>query len=249
MHRIKIASIFIVLVSLIMTTTAHSQVKKYDDKYYVVFEVKGNTLIDKFSSDSKTRNMGAASWKRITALFPIQYRQGIIQYNVMAGRRWAGQFSGDGENDIGRPGYRMSVARYLLQKTPELNNANRPVTPRRGTLDWTLVHEIGHYICLKTNAIELFSQAFDGDMHPQPPRRKRPMDYPKDGSPVVNGNFVTSYAERTPGDEEVVETFTTYMTIKELPQNDSLVARKIHFFNKIPGFPELRAHIQSLSAK
>ena len=219
----------------------------YKGRYFAVFEVNNTQLEDVFASDTATKQLGVAGWNRITALFPEIYRKEIVQFNVMAGRRWAGQFGGDGSNDIGKKGYKLSVAKYLLLKEPELHNPVRKITPRRGTLDWTLVHEIGHYICLESNAIELFSQSFDGDMVPQPHRRKRPLDYPVDGSPNTNGNFVTSYAERTPGDEEVVETFTTYMMIKELPQNDSLVAKKIRFFESIEGLPKLRQHIQNLS--
>lgn len=219
----------------------------FKGRYHAVFEVIQGTLRDKHTPNTHTQQLGILGWERIKALFPENYRKGIVQFNVMAGRRWAGQFSGDGENDVGRTGYRLSVAKYLLEKEPHLTNSRRAVTPRRATLDWTLVHEMGHYICLTRDAIELFSQSFDGDMVEQPVRRKRPMDYPFDGSPRIDGNFVTSYAERVGGDEEVVETFTTYMMIPTLPSNDSLAARKIHFFSSIKGFPELRAHIQSLS--
>jgi hypothetical protein len=221
----------------------------FNDRYHAVFEVKKDSLIEKYTPEKHTKDLGIDGWERIKALFPLEYRKGIIQFNVMAGRRWAGQFSGDGENDIGRKGYRLSVAKYLLEKQENLSDASRPVTPRRATLDWTLVHELGHYICLTRNAIELFSQSFDGDMVEQPFRRKRPLDYPLDGAPKTKGNFVTSYAERASGDEEVVESFTTYMMIKTLPTNNSLVAKKINFFNTIKGFPELRAHIQSLSVQ
>ena len=241
-------TLIFIVVFLFISSLSYAEELTLKKNYYVIFEVNGDKLIDNYASDTRTRQLGVASWQRITELFPLHYRKGIIQYNVMAGRRWAGRFGGDGSNDIGKPGYSLSVARYLLEKTPALENSKLPITPRRGTLDWTLIHEMGHYICLTTNAIELFSQSFDGDMHPQPTRRKRPMDYPADGSPLTTGNFVTSYAERTPGDEEVVETFTTYMTITELPKNNSLVARKINFFNTLPGFPELRQHIQQFSS-
>lgn len=231
-----------------LSTPATAQMeKKYKGKYFVVFEVDGNTLNDKFISTDNTKMLGVAGWNRITQLIPLKYRENIVQFNVMSGRRWAGNFSGDGENDVNREGYRLSIAKYLLQEEGQLMDAQRPASNRRGTLDWTLIHELGHYICLERNAIELFSQSFDGDMFFQPERRKKPNDYPKNGSPITDGHFVTSYAERTPGDEEVVETFTTYMTLKELPSNDSLVARKIRFFNTLPGFPELRAHIQRLN--
>jgi hypothetical protein len=220
----------------------------FNGRYHAVFEIKNNTLQSKYTPDEHTRKLGIAGWERIKTLFPLAYREEVIQFNVMAGRRWAGQFSGDGENDMGRKGYRLSIAKYLLEKETNLTQANRPVTPRRSTLDWTLVHEMGHYICLTRNAIELFSQSFDGDMAEQPLRRKRPLDYPVDGAPSTNGNFVTSYAERSRGDEEAVETFTAYMTIKELPTSNSLAARKIRFFNTIDGFPELRKNIQSLPA-
>ena len=238
----------LLLILLLTPFSTHAEdYELFNGRYHAVFEVKKSKLEDKYTPDKHSKNLGIYGWERIKALFPESYRKGIIQFNVMAGRRWAGQFSGDGENDIGRKGYRLSIAKYLLEKEIDLSNAIRPVTPRRATLDWTIVHEMGHYICLTRNAIELFSQSFDGDMVEQPIRRKRPFDYPGDGSPKTEGNFVTSYAERAGGDEEVVETFTTYMMINELPTNHTLAAKKIRFFNGLEGFPELRAHIQSLS--
>ncbi|MGS2717645.1 hypothetical protein ACVBE9_05690 [Eionea flava] len=230
-----------------MAIASNEEYELFNGRYHAVFEIKKERLHDKYTPDTHSQQLGVLGWERIKALFPPQYREGIIQFNVMAGRRWAGQFSGDGENDIGRKGYRLSIAKYLLEKENNLRLSHRPVTARRATLDWTLVHEMGHYICLTRNAIELFSQSFDGDMVEQPPRRKRPLDYPVDGSPKLDGNFVTSYAERVGGDEEVVESFTTYMTVKKLPTNNSLAARKIRFFDSLEGFPELRQHIQSIS--
>ena len=218
-----------------------------DEKYLAIFEVDGDELIAKaVREDQQAALLGVACWQRLTKLFPARYRKGLVQFNIQSGRRWAGFFDGSGANDVGRKGYSLSIAKYQAMKDQRLQDASHPLTPRRGTLDWTMVHEMGHYICLTTNAIELFSQAFDGDGHSQPERRKRPDDYPEDGSPVVDGDFVTSYAERTPGDEEVCETFTTYLLVDELPTNDSLVARKIRFFDSLPGYPELREHIQRL---
>ncbi len=221
-----------------------------DKKYVAILEVDGDNLVAKALRDDELAGMlGVACWQRLTTLFPPRYRKGLVQFNIQKGNRWAGFFNGSGANDVGRKGYSLSIARYLALKEKNVDDPLRPLTPWRGTLDWTTVHEMGHYICLTTNAIELFSQAFDGDDKPQPSRRKQPNDYPKDGSPVVDGNFVTSYAERTPGDEEVCETLTTYLLIDKLPTNDSLVARKIRFFNKLPGYPELRKHIQNVTRK
>ncbi len=243
--KIPVISVAFTLFILLFSATSAGFV----GHYFAVFEVKGDQLTEYWRYDDESISLGNQAWDRMSALFPLRYREEIIQFNILAGKRWAGQFGGDGKNDLDREGYMLSVAKYLLLKETQLANASRPVSSRRGTLDWTLVHEMGHYICLETNAIELFSQSFDGDTVPQPHRRKQPDDYPEDGSPKTYGNFVTSYAERNPGDEEVVETFTTYMTIKELPSNNSLVAKKIRFFNNIPGFPELRQHIQQLSAQ
>lgn len=218
----------------------------FNGRHYAVFEINNSTPSDIFIYDQTSKSLGIAGWNRIIALFPAEYRKEIIQFNVMGGRRWAGQFGGDGQNDLNKPGYRLSVAKYLLQREPALHDSKRQVTSRRATLDWTIIHELGHYICLIHNTIELFSQAFDGDNVPQPHRQKRPLDYPIDGSPKTYGNFVTSYAERTKGDEEVVETFTTYMTIKSLPTNDSLVAKKIRFFDQYKIYRTLRQHIQNI---
>lgn len=216
-----------------------------DLPHLAVFVVTGDALTQKHVREAGAGELGLAAWRRLTTLIPAEHREGIVQFNVIPGRRWAGRFGGDGKNDAGRTGYQFSIAAYVAEEESELARADRPVTPRRGTLDWTIVHEMGHYICLKTDAIERFSRQFDAKPN-MPVRREQPDDYPDDGSPVLNGGFVTSYAERTPGDEEVVETFTTYLTVPELPTNDSWAARKIRFFATIPGMPELRAHVQAV---
>lgn len=217
-----------------------------DGKYQALFELRDDALISKHLRDAEAGELGVLCWQRITTLFPLSFRKLLIEFNVHGERSLAGSFSGDGSNDLERRGYRVSVVRYLLDATEDLDETDRPVTPRRGTLDWTLVHELGHYICLRTNAIELFSQEFDGDDKPQPLRREDPDDYPENGAPRLDGDFVTSYAERAGGDEEVVESFTTFLMVAELPEGDSLAARKVRFFETMPGYPELRDHVQSI---
>lgn len=216
-----------------------------DAALLAVFEVDGDGLVGKSVRDRAAAELGLQGWARTAALFPVEHRDEIVQFNVLSGRRWSGLFGGDGANDVGRPGFSLSLAQYQLAEEAELADPRRPLTPRRGTIDWTIVHEMGHAICLATDSIEGFSQVFDGDDAPQPRRRKAPDDYPEDGSPKTDGHFVTSYAERTPGDEEVVETFTTYMMLAALPTNDSLVAKKIRFFDGVPGMPELREHLRA----
>lgn len=226
-----------------------AKLKNAPDKYIAVFEVRDDAFVGKRVRDKEAAKLAHACWARIKVLFPLSYRKLLVQFNIMSGRKLAGAFDGSGRNDVGRRGYRLSVAKYCAEKEKKLSDAKRKVSRRRGTLDWTLVHEMGHYICLRMNVIELFSQNFDGDDVPQPKRRKKPTDYAKDGSPKLTGHFVTSYAERKGGDEEVVETFTTYMLVKKLPTGDSLVAKKLRFFDTIPGFPELRKHIQAIGQK
>lgn len=219
------------------------------EAYLTVFEVSDGQLVGKLVREQGTGELGAACWRRLTTLFPLSYRRLIVQFNIQSGRRWSGKFDGDGSNDVGRRGYRLSIAEYQALEEPGLDDPDRAVTPRRGTLDWTIVHEVGHYVCLRTNTIELFSESFDGDMHAQPQRREDPRDYPEDGSPRLDGDFVSSYAERNAGDEEAVETFTAYLLVAELPDNGSLVAQKLCFFETMPGFPELRDRIQGLGKR
>lgn len=229
-----------------------------DEKYLALFEVIDGRLVHGHLRDTAAGDLGRACWERLTTLFPARYRTEIVQFNVLDGRRWAGILDGDGSNDVGRPGYRLSVARYLLESEEHLLDPRRAPTPRRGTLDWTIVHEMGHAICLREdpflpdgtsiNAIELFSQHFDGDSVPQPERRADPDDYPDDGAPKLTADFVTSYAERHGGDEEVVECFTTYVLVPRLPGPDTLAARKVLFFDRFETFRSLRDHVQSLAA-
>ncbi|MGP1271785.1 MAG: hypothetical protein ACTS22_00470 [Phycisphaerales bacterium] len=215
------------------------------ERYLAIFEIDEDAIIAKHVRDEEAARLGLQAWDRVAAMFPVWARRRIVQFNVQDGSRWAGRFDGSGANDIGRPGYKLSVAAYLLAAEENLADPVRPVDARRGTLDWTLVHEIGHYYCLVTDAVERFSQRFDARPG-MPARRQSPDDYPEDGSPVIDGHFVTSYAERTPGDEETVETFTTYLVVPALPENDSLVAEKVLFFDGVRGMAELRRRIQAL---
>jgi hypothetical protein len=218
------------------------------EQYLAIFEIDEDGIVGKHVRDEAAGRLGLLCWDRITALFPVWARRRIVQFNVQEGSRWAGQFDGSGKNDVGRSGYKLSVSVALLAKEADLADPRRPADARRGTLDWTLVHEVGHYYCLVTDSIEQFSQRFDAKPN-MPVRREEPDDYPEDGSPVIDGNFVTSYAERTPGDEEVVETFTTYLLAPALPVNGSLVSEKIRFFDGVRGMAELRERIQGVGDK
>ena len=223
--------------------------KQADGKYEALFEIRDDAIVSKHLRERAAGNLGLKCWKRTAALFPLSYRKLLIEFNVHAGERSASSFSGSGSNDLDRPGYRFSVARYALEQADRLGDADRPVTRRRGTLDWTLVNLIGSYICLRTNGIELFSREFFGEGLPQPERRKNPSGYPEDGSPRFDGDFVTSYAERATADRETVESFTTFLLVDELPDEDSLAARKMRFFETMPGYPELRKHVQSIGRR
>ncbi|MEE9394844.1 MAG: hypothetical protein V3W41_20335 [Planctomycetota bacterium] len=113
---------------------------KASDDYLAVFEVRDDKLVGKHLRVSVAGRLGLQCWERMTTLFPLSYRKLIVQFNVMKGKGAAGRFSGNGSNDVGRKGFRISIARYLLEKSKAtLKKRSRPVTARRGTLDWTLV--------------------------------------------------------------------------------------------------------------
>lgn len=214
------------------------------------FEVDGNRLISTFVRDTASAQLGLKYWQKMVTRVPFDVRRDIVQFNVIGSSDPVGWFSGDGSNQTGREGYSIAISQIL---SDTLGKPCDPLTPRRGTFDWTLVHELAHMRTLLTQVPELFNPPYDGVLQPNvtelfSSRFKSPEGnevFPPDGSPKLTGNFVTSYAQQEAGgDEEVAEVFTTYIMIDPLPSNGSTVAAKLKFMDSIPGFSELKTALR-----
>ncbi len=113
-----------------------------------------------------------------------------------------------------------------------------PLVPRRGSFDWSLIHEFGHL----RGWLDLTWREFLGTF----PDVQGPGEgYSADGSPVLDRDFVTSYAERDDGDEDYAETFTTFVMLPEsaIPAEqpgEPLATAKVRWMSNLPGMRELR---------
>jgi len=66
-----------------------------------------------------------------------------------------------------------------------------------------------------------------------------------DGTPVLDRDYVTSYAERSWGDEDAAESFTTYVMLTALPEPaDALATAKVRWFDEQPDYAAWRSMIR-----
>jgi hypothetical protein len=112
-----------------------------------------------------------------------------------------------------------------------------PLSGHRGSWDWTLIHELGHLRQYADGTVDDFVDTF-GVMTGEGE------GYPADGSPSLDGMWVTSYAERAGGDEDAAESFTTFVMLDPLPEPSSIAAAKVAFFADQPDYLELRAALR-----
>ncbi|MFK7984750.1 MAG: hypothetical protein AB8I08_01885 [Sandaracinaceae bacterium] len=117
-----------------------------------------------------------------------------------------------------------------------------PLVPRRGSFDWSLVHEFGHLRGWLDGSWDAFLDAFE-DV------RGEGLGYPEDGSPILTGDFVTSYAERADGDEDHAESWTTFVmldldVIPAATAGEPESITKVRWMHTQPGLLALRAAIR-----
>jgi hypothetical protein len=176
-------------------------------------------------------------WQELILRIPLNQRQQLVQLALFpSGGDLAGYVDNVGtQNDVGRYGPSLFLSADVLDENDP--DPCAPLDPRRGTYEWTLIHEFGHLRQYADGSVDDFVETFgtetgDGE------------GYPEDGSPSLDGDWVTSYAERAGGDEDAAESFTTYVMLAELPTEDSLAADKVHFFDAVPGYRELRGALR-----
>lgn len=218
----------------------------YDDEPDVVatFEVNGHDLIGKHVTDVAAAEGGLKLWQEVMLRIPENQLLDLVQLDISLDTDPVAYFNRSGNVTTTRLGLKIgfSVDIFALNQ----DDPCAPLEPRRGTFDWSLVHEFGHLRGLIDGSWFLFLDTF--------PDVQGPGDgYPEDGSPILTGDFVTSYAERDDGDEDYAETWTTYVMlpasdIPALTGDDPLALQKVHWMDQQPDLRELRDAIRITEA-
>ncbi len=207
------------------------------DHVVAAFEVDGDALVGVFHRDEDVATEALTLWRELVRRIPTNQRLDLVQFQVFRSSGLAGHVDGSGTaNQIGRYGFTLSLNMSNIERRREHRGPR--LSGRRGNFDWTLIHEFAHIRGLLDGAVDEFTSRFqveggDGE------------GYPDDGSPRLDGDFVTSYAERSAGDEDFAESFTTYVMLDELPEERSVAADKVRWFAGLPGYPELRAALRA----
>jgi len=200
------------------------------------FEVDGHALIGKHVLDEAAAQGGLRLWQEITLRIPENQLSDLVQLDIYTDTDPVAYFNRTGSTTTQRTGLKLgfSVENFTLNDPDPC----APLEPRRGTFDWSLVHEFGHLRGFVDGSWPRYLTTF-------PDVRGEGDGYPEDGSPVLTGDFVTSYAERADGDEDYAEVWTTYVMLPsdEIPaqtEGEPLVLTKLRWMDAQPGLRELR---------
>jgi len=211
-----------------------------DDDIVATFEVDGHQLTGKFVTDSDAAQGGLALWQELTLRVPENQLLDLVQLDIYLDTDPVARFNRTGNVTTKRLGLRIgfSVENFALNDPDPC----APLQPRRGTFDWSLVHEFGHLRGFVDGTWMEFLTTF-------PDVRGEGLGYPEDGSPILTGDFVTDYAERADGDEDYAETWTTYVMLGEsdipAPSPDEpLALQKLRWIDQQPDLRALREAIR-----
>ncbi len=211
-----------------------------NDDVVATFEVDGHALIGKFVRDDDAARGGLRLWQEFTLRIPENQLMDLVQLEIYLDDDPVAIFNRTGDVTTSRQGLKIgfSVDNFLLNA----EDPCAPLVPRRGNFDWSLIHEFGHLRGFVDQSWPEFLETFpdvqgDGE------------GYPEDDSPVLTGDFVTSYAERSDGDEDHAESWTTFVmlpssAIPEETVDEPLALQKVRWIAQQPGFRELREAIR-----
>ena len=196
----------------------------------------GDRLVGVSYRDKKVAEGALTLWREIVLRIPTNQRLDLVQFQIFDGRGTAGYVDNNGTgNQTGRYGCTLSLNKSNIESNPA--DPCAPLSRRRGNFDWTMVHEFAHLRGYADGSINKFTRDFPGQTGPGE-------GYPEDGSPRLDGDWVSSYAERAGGDEDFAESFTAYVMLDELPAEDSVAANKVRWFDTMPGYPTLRKRLR-----
>lgn len=209
-----------------------------DPDKVAIFEVDGHKMIGKFVRDRTAAEGGLKLWQEIMLRVPENQLRDLVQLDIYLDTDPVAYFNRTGQVNTNRYGLKIGFS----TRSFELNDPDpcAPLEPHRGTFDWSLVHEFGHLRGWVDRSWDAFLETF-------PDVRGDGEGYPADGSPVLTGDFVTSYAERADGDEDYAETWTTFVMLDELPApstDEPLALQKVRWVASQPGLKELRQAIR-----
>ena len=209
-----------------------------DPDTVATFEVNGHQLIGKHVTTRAAALGGLKLWQEITTRIPENQLLDLVQLDIFEDTDPIAIFNRTGRGTTDRPGVKLGVSTLNFSR----NDADpcAPRIPRRGSFDWSLEHEFGHLRGWMDGSWDRFLVTF-------PDERGDGVGYPEDGSPVLTGDFVTSYAERADGDEVHAESWTTYVMLASLPPeqaDEPLALKKVRWMDSQPGLSELRAALR-----
>ncbi|MEQ9499437.1 MAG: hypothetical protein RIT81_21305 [Deltaproteobacteria bacterium] len=211
-----------------------------DPDTVAIFEVDGHALIGKHVTDVAAAEGGLRLWQEITLRIPQNQLLDLVQFEISLDTDPVAYFNRRGA---------VTTQRYGLKLGFSVENFTRndpdpcaPLVPRRGTFDWSLVHEFGHLRGWVDGSWDRFLDTFEDVRGPGE-------GYPEDRSPSLDRDFVTSYAERADGDEDHAESWTTYVMLADdavgpAMANEPLARTKVRWMRDQPGLPELRQAIR-----
>lgn len=211
-----------------------------DDDTIAIFEVDGHALIGKHVDDEEAARNGLKLWQEFTTRVPANQLADLVQFEISLDEDPVAYFNRTGNVTTSRDGLKIgySVASF------EQNDPNpcAPLDKHRGSFDWSLVHEFGHLRGWVDGSWDAFEDTFpnvaaSGD------------GFPDDGSPVLTGDFVTSYAARADGDEDHAETWTTFIMLDDdaippFSEGEPLALTKVRWMSEQPGYVALRNAIR-----
>lgn len=205
-----------------------------DPETVAIFEVDGHDLVGKYVTDRDAAEQGLRLWQELVLRVPENQLLDLVQFEISTDTDPVAYFNRTGDITASRYGLKIgfSTANFALNQA----DVCAPLAPRRGTFDWSLVHEFGHLRGWVDGSWDRFLETF-------PDVRGDGEGYPEDGSPLLTGDFVTSYAERADGDEDHAETWTTFVMLDELPPvgaDEPLALQKVRWMASQPGLVALR---------
>ena len=207
-----------------------------DPETVAIFEVDGHKLIGKHVTDTSAAESALKLWQEVTLRIPENQLRDLVQFEISTDNDPVAYFNRTGNITTERYGLKIGFStKVFSQNDPD---PCAPLVPRRGSFDWSLIHEFGHLRGWLDLTWPEFLTTFPDVQGPGE-------GYPEDGSPTLDGDFVTSYAERDDGDEDYAESFTTFIMLPDsaIPAEqpgEPLALAKVRWISKLPGMRELR---------
>jgi hypothetical protein len=205
-----------------------------------IFEVNEHQLVGKFVRDASAAESGLKLWQELTLRIPSNQLRDLVQFEISTDTDPVAYFNRNGDVNTKRFGLKIGFSTANFERNDPDPCAR--LQPRRGTFDWSLIHEFGHLRGWLDRSWDHFLETF-------PDGGGDGSGYPEDGSPTLEKDWVTSYAERADGDEDYAESWTTFVMLGDdaIPAErtgEPLAPTKVRWVAGQPGLAELRKAIR-----